>query len=226
MHPNKRRGGAQLPLTQRPLSGESTSHSISDIATCMSFRRLKLVTFKSHTPSTLPASASPAFQGSSAQSPTLQASACPQTPPLAGTPSLLPPRSWGPPPHRTWTLHHFRRDHKDADRPDFPLGRLLAERQPEAQVPAHRPDSGQTRHLVTRGSRNVALVCVSQSSQPRVPFSLPCLNLPCTLWRLWSCHSLRLQFLFFPSRPTSSPFKVWLRCSLPQDAVPPPKDVT
>lgn len=75
---------------------------------------------------------------------------------------------------------------------------------------------------------NVALVCVSRSSEPRVPFSLPCQNPPCTLWLLWSCHSLPLQGLFFPlgSRPTSSPFRVWLRRHFPQDAVPPHKDVT
>lgn len=152
MHPNEH--GAQLPPTQCPLSGESTSHSIWDTTTCMSFQRLRCVTFKSHVPSILPASVCPAFQGSITRPPTRQASACPWTPPLPRTPSLFPPRSWGtPPPTQDLDLHHFLRDHRGANHPHFSPGQLLAERQPEAQVPAHRPDSGQMRHLVTQGSQ-------------------------------------------------------------------------
>lgn len=172
-HPNKR--GAQLPPTQRALSGESTSPSVPDTAPRVSFRRLGFVTFKSLALATHPASASPAFQGANTQPPTLRASACPQTPPLPGTPGLLPPWSQGPPRHGIWTLHHFRWDHKGADRPDFPPGRLLAERQPEARVPARRPHSGPTRHLVTRGSQQCGpglRFSVQRATSP-ILFTLP-----------------------------------------------------
>lgn len=110
LYPNK--PFAYLTPPQHLLPAESNYHNVINITTCTSCRHLRFVTFKFHSPSTRPVSASPDFQGSNLRAihtPILStfSDSCHRLDPKSFT-----PESWGPHPQRVWTPlfpHHFCR---------------------------------------------------------------------------------------------------------------------